>query len=135
MTKRILESHGYECDFRKVFKTDARKYEVDIVAQKDKHVLAIDCKRYLKTKSRRSALKAEARKHYERCEEYNEVHKAEAVPVIITLLDDALFYTNGCAVVPLSALNDFLLNCEDYLVTLAKANRSHLESSLAVSLR
>jgi Holliday junction resolvase-like predicted endonuclease len=117
LTRRILEAHGYVCDFRRVFKTDRRKYEVDIIARKAGQVLAIDCKHYLKTKSRRSALKTEAKKHLERCEEYNWVHREDAVPVIITLLDDALFYANGCIVVPLRALNDFLLNSDDYLAS------------------
>ncbi len=115
LTRRILEAHGYACGFRRVFKTSRRKYEVDVIARKAEHTLAIDCKRYLKTKSRRSALKAEAKKHFERCGEYNRVHKEDAVPVILTLLDDAIFYAKGCIVVPLSAFNDFLLNSDDYL--------------------
>ncbi|MDP6459268.1 MAG: restriction endonuclease [Candidatus Hydrothermarchaeota archaeon] len=131
LTRRILEAHGYECDFRRVFKTDRRKYEVDVIARKAEHVLAIDCKHYLKTKSRRSALKVEAKKHFERCGEYTGVHKEDVVPVIITLLDDALFYANGCIVVPLRALNDFLLNNDDYLDALTRAN---LSSAISIFL-
>lgn len=115
LTRRIFEAHGYDCDFRKVFKNARRKYEVDIVATKSGQVLVVDCKHYLRLKSRGSALRREAKIHFTRCCEYTKIYEEKAVPLLITFLDDAVFFANGCIVVPLQALNDFLLNSETYI--------------------
>lgn len=120
---KALEAHNFNCEFRKVF-TDRTRYEIDVLAKKDNITLAIDCKHYRKTKSRVSVLRREAEKHRKRCEKYAEISGNKVVPVLLTLLDDSLFYMEGCIVVPLRALNDFLLNCVYYVEFFSKANLS-----------
>lgn len=124
LTRIALEAYGYECEFRKVFKSSSRRYEIDLVARKQGLTLAFDCKHYVRTKSRSSALKREAKKHFHRCQEYSKIFDEKAVPILLTYLDDALFYAEGCIFVPLPALNDFLLECSHYLELFFKANLS-----------
>jgi hypothetical protein len=123
LTFTALEAHGYECEFRKVFKNGPR-YEIDVLARGKDFTLAFDCKHYLKTKSRTSALRREARKHFRRCRKYSEISGEKIVPILLTLLDDSLLYTEGCIVVPLRALNDFLLRSDLYLEIFSRANFS-----------
>ncbi len=123
LTFKALEAHGFECEFRKVFVNGSR-YEIDVLARKGGITMAFDCKYYLKVKSRKSALKREARKHYLRCEKLSEVTGERTVPIILTFLDDSLLYMEGCIIVPLRALNDFLLQYAYYLGLFSKANLS-----------
>ena len=133
-TRTVLEAHGYECDFRKIFRNKHRKFEIDVIAKNKHYILAIDCKRYIKTKSRANALKKESKKHFERCVEYTIITKEYVIPVIVTLLDDSLFSANGCIVIPVISLNDFLLHIDNYLEILIE-NPSSSNPNLLSSLR
>lgn len=124
ITFKALESHGFECMLRKVFKDSSRRYEIDVIAMEENLTLAFDCKYYLRTKSRTSALRREARKHFRRCERYRELTGERVIPILLTFLDDSLFCMEGCVVVPLRALNDFLLRRHFYLELFSKANLS-----------
>jgi hypothetical protein len=123
ITLEALEAHGFECEFRKVFVNGSR-YEIDVLARKGKLVLAFDCKHYLRIKSRKSVLRREARKHHARCVKFSEITGEKVVPIILTFLDDSLLYLEGCIIVPLRALNDFLLQAAYYLELFSRANLS-----------
>lgn len=110
----VLTHHDFEVTFRKVF-THIRKYQIDVVGCKGDLCICFDAKKYGRGRSRTSSLKTEALKHYERCLAYEEKYGVKAVPVIVSWLDDNLMIENGCIFVPLRALNDFLLNLDEYL--------------------
>ncbi len=115
LVREVLESHGFETMFRVVFRDEEGRSEIDVVAERFGIVLAIDAKRYARNWYRKSAIKREARKHAERCKRYSRVEGKDVIPVIVSFVDDEVVECSGCIIVPLRAINDFLLNIEAYL--------------------
>ncbi|MFQ5888218.1 MAG: restriction endonuclease [Candidatus Hydrothermarchaeales archaeon] len=115
LTRDIMELHGFVAEFRKVFRTRERRFEIDVVAEKGESCIAIDCKRYGYSRYRRSQLRSEVEKHSLRCREFEKLKEKKITPVIVSFLDDDLVVENGCIFVPIKKLNDFLMNLEYYL--------------------
>lgn len=113
-TKDVLDKHGFETEFRKVFSTE-RKYEIDIVAYSRGLILCLDCKLYGKHRYRASSLKQQARLHKERVQEFRKKTGQKCIPIIVSFLDDNLLLEEGCLFVPVEKLNDFLNNIVFYL--------------------
>ncbi|MDD1721168.1 MAG: hypothetical protein LUP95_04195 [Euryarchaeota archaeon] len=110
----VLECAGFSTEFRKVFVLDGRRHEIDVVARRFDITLLIDAKRYGKARVRSSSLKAEARKHLIRCEEFDRAFSSTGVPVIVSWLDDALLIDGMCFIVPFDKLEDFIVHVEYY---------------------
>ena len=110
-----LEAHGFHVQFRRVFRGQHRKFEVDVVARRGGVVLAVDCKRYGPGRARAGALRRQCATHAARCAALARLDGAPVYPVLVSLLDDRLLFERGCLVVPLAALDDFLAHLEAYL--------------------
>ncbi len=110
----VMECADFSTEFRKVFVLDGRRHEIDVVARRFDITLLIDAKRYGKARLRSSSLKAEARKHLTRCEEFDRAFSCTSVPVIVSWLDDALLIDGGCFIVPFDKLEDFIVRVEYY---------------------
>ncbi len=118
LTRDIRELHGFKVEFRKVFRNQDRKFEVEVVATKDDWCLALDCKLYGRSRYRRSQLRSEAEKHSIRCKELEKQIRMRVTPLIVSFLDDDLLIEYGCIFVPITKLNDFLINQERYMEAL-----------------
>ena len=108
----ILED--YKTEFRKVFNAGGRKHEIDVVVYLNNEILCIDCKKYGKHRSRVWQLKKEAKKHVERTKLFARKIKKKCFPVIVTEIEDELKIYDGCFIVSLPRLNDFILNFYSY---------------------
>jgi hypothetical protein len=113
--RHILSHHDFGVGFRKVFKAGGRGYQIDVVGYRKDLCLCIDGKKYGRGRHRASSLKAEALKHYDRCQAHEGAYGIRSIPVIVSWLDDSLTYENGCFFVPVALLNDFLLNLDAVL--------------------
>ncbi len=127
-TRDVLECAGFATEFRKVFTLDGRRHEIDVVARRFDTTLLIDAKRYGKARSRSASLKAEARKHSLRCEEFDRAFSSTSVPIIVSWLDDALVIDGACFIVPFDKLEDFIVHLDYYL---ASTEQIHAEGSIA----
>ena len=114
-TRDILENFDFLVEFRKVFEFRGRKYEIDVVGHRKDLILCLDCKLYKKGKSRVSALKRQARIHYERTKALEKLEGKRCIPIVVTFLDDSLLFEENCIFVPVEKLNDFLNNLDFYL--------------------
>ncbi len=109
-----LDSAGYRIEFRRVFKSDGKKHEVDVIAHKFDLCILIDAKRYGKSRYRASSLKSEAKKHFNRCRAFENAFKCSVLPVLVSWIDDSLVFQEGCFIVPFEKLQDFVNNVEFY---------------------
>ncbi len=110
-----LDSAGYRIEFRKVFKSDGKRHEVDVIAHKFDLCILIDAKRYGKSRYRASSIKSEAKKHFKRCRAFETAFKCTVIPVLVSWIDDSLVFQEGCFVVPFEKLQDFVNNVELYV--------------------
>jgi len=115
----ILSYHDFDVQFRKVFKAGGRGYQIDVVGLRRNLCLCIDGKKYGRGRNRKSSLKSEAMKHYNRCLAHEEAFGVRSIPIIVSWLDDNMVVENGCIFVPVHMLNDFLLNMDAVLDELA----------------
>jgi Holliday junction resolvase-like predicted endonuclease len=110
-----LDSAGYRIEFRRVFKSDGKRHEVDVIAHKFDLCILIDAKRYSKSRYRASSIKSEAKKHFKRCRAFESAFKCTVIPVLVSWIDDSLVFQEGCFVVPFEKLQDFVNNVELYV--------------------
>ncbi|MEM3179215.1 MAG: hypothetical protein QXW81_04670 [Archaeoglobaceae archaeon] len=113
--RKVCDAHGFETLFRHVFKDELGKAEIDVVAERGMILLCMDAKLYSKHRHRVSQIKKEAIKHSERCKRFSKMKGKKAVPVLISFIDDAIYFHEGCIIVPFSSLNYFLTEIYYYL--------------------
>jgi len=113
--KKICEEHGFKTSFHHFFKDEFGRAEIDVVAERGNVLLCLDAKLYSGHRYRVSQLKKEAEKHAERCKRFSRLIGRNAVPVIISFIDDAVYFHSGCVIVPFASLNHFLAEIYYYL--------------------
>ncbi|MBI4154283.1 YraN family protein [Candidatus Woesearchaeota archaeon] len=121
LCSQILEEHGWSVRKNYRFKTGAW-YEIDLLASRNSMMLLIDCKHWGIRKGKASQLRAAMRKQKQRAEEFRKINfliemrgKHSIRPLIITWFQEDITEAEGCFIVPVYKLNDFLLNIEEYL--------------------
>ncbi|WP_202319519.1 restriction endonuclease [Archaeoglobus neptunius] len=113
--REICSAHGFKTEFRFVFRDELGKGEIDVIAERYGITLCIDAKLYSPSRYRASQIRREAQKHIQRCERFSALTGKEAVPVLVTFIDDWIRYHDGCIIVPFNSLNDFLSEVHYYL--------------------
>ncbi|MEM0302846.1 MAG: hypothetical protein QXU17_01145 [Archaeoglobaceae archaeon] len=113
--KKICEEHGFKTSFHHFFKDELGRAEIDVVAERGNILLCLDAKLYSGHRYRVSQLKKEAEKHAERCKRFSKLAGKKAVPVIISFIDDNIYFHEGCIIVPFGSLNYFLAEIYYYL--------------------
>ncbi len=114
----ILEEHGFKTKTRARFKKG--KYEIDVLAEMEDFILAIECKKWRGRSQNRAKLKSAAEKHTEKCEIISELMKKKVIPVIVTLIDSGIekesgVKESGVIFVPAFKFNYFLLNLYQFI--------------------
>ncbi|MEM0203397.1 MAG: hypothetical protein QXO16_06195 [Archaeoglobaceae archaeon] len=113
--RRVCEEHGFKTLFRHFFKDELGRAEIDVVAERGMILLCMDAKLYSGHRYRVSQIKKEAKKHVERCKRFSKVKGKKAIPVLISFIDDAIYFHEGCIIVPFDSLNTFLAEIYYYL--------------------
>ncbi|MEM4689393.1 MAG: hypothetical protein QXF37_01670 [Archaeoglobaceae archaeon] len=113
--KKICEEHGFKTSFHHFFKDELGRAEIDVVAERGNILLCLDAKLYSGHRYRVSQLKKEAEKHVERCKRFSKLAGKKAVPIIISFIDDNIYFHEGCIIVPFGSLNYFLAEIYYYL--------------------
>jgi len=111
------------------FRTEKR-YEMDIIAVRFNKVFCIDCKEWGRGRNKRHGLRSAARKQIERTEKFRRFLKNNLkvkkmfnvklnyrfIPLIVTWLQEDILQENGCLVIPVWILNNFLLDMDNYVL-------------------
>lgn len=92
----------------KTWKKKRRQY--DVIARKGNQTVLAECKRWSGNRCRLSALKRAVADHKERTVFYETITNEEAVPVIVTLIEEEIRVFEGVPLVPVRKLNSFI--CE-----------------------
>uniref|UniRef100_A0A7C3F3X1 NERD domain-containing protein n=1 Tax=Candidatus Methanomethylicus mesodigestus TaxID=1867258 RepID=A0A7C3F3X1_9CREN len=120
VSSQIFSENGYR-EFRNFrFSSKKKRYEVDIVAISMPRIILADCKHWSLRAGKGSALKKAAEAQMRRALEFGsklqefkilgiaDHDKAILIPIIITLHEEGIAFSNGVTVVPLSRLNSFI---------------------------
>ncbi len=98
----IFEQNGFNVKVNvvKIFGKKRRQY--DVIAENKGRTFIVDCKKW--KRNNLSAIKKEIKKHKERCLLLDK----NAVPLIVTLVEENVQEYEGVFVVPIHRLNSFL---------------------------
>lgn len=132
LTTMVGDEFGYFASTGLNFSTDTRKYQIDVILKNKPYVLLIDCKHFGGT-GKKSVLQNAAQDQIERTKAVAlEINKLKAklnirkwqevifIPLIITWLDDSVFFHEKVPVVPFSKLRSFFRNFYVYLEDIYK---------------
>jgi hypothetical protein len=122
LTTMVGDESGYEADTGLNFSTSDRKYQIDVILKNNPYILLIDCKHYGGF-GKQAAFRKAVAEQIERVEAVaNSISdlkkklnvsawkKIILIPMIITWLDDELFFHENVPVVPFQKLRSFLQN-------------------------
>jgi Holliday junction resolvase len=125
----IFESNDFEVKQNFTFKTK-RRYQIDVLARRERIVLCVDCKEWGKGRYKKTGLKYAANSQEERVNQLIkflkknliakqmlgiDLRKQKFYPLIVTLLEEGLLKESETFVVPVWKLNSFLLDIEKFL--------------------
>ena len=123
----IFRNNGFRVKQNFRFKTKNR-YEIDLLAISNRHVLCIDCKEWGRGRYKKSGLKQAAGKQEKRLKEFRKFIKKNLIAkkmlkisqdsnfytLIVTLFEEDLLKENETIVVPAWKLNAFLIDMNSY---------------------
>jgi len=112
----IFEQNDFRVKVNTVKTLNKKRRQYDVIAWKNNQTFLVECKKWAGNRYRLSALKKAVEQHKERTTFYEGITQVEAVPVIVTLIEEEIRVYEGVPIVPVSKLNGFigeLDNCRD----------------------
>lgn len=91
-----------------------KRRQYDVIARKSGRTLLAECKQWSGNRSRLPALKQAVAQHRERARFYGEITREDAVPVIITLIEEEIRVVDGVPLVPVHRLNAFIAELDSF---------------------
>jgi len=124
----ILKKHNFNVHSNFRFKTD-RRFEVDVLAIRNKTSLLIDCKQWGRGRYKKTGLKYSVEEQEERTKQLknflknNPIAQAELkikkttkfIPLLVTWFEEELLEHENIFIVPVWKFNEFLLSISEYI--------------------
>ncbi len=120
---QILEEHGFEIERNVRFTLNKKRHEIDIIASRFDEILCVDCKKWNMRQGKTTALKYAAADQIVRAKNYKKfkkLKKKKIYPLIVTFLEENIFFADKVPIVPVWKLNDFMLEFPEYQKELKK---------------
>ncbi len=108
----IFEENGFQVETGKVKTKNKKRRQFDVIAKKGNKTFLVECKKWAGNRYRLSSLRTAVRQHKERLEFYKSITGENAIPIIVTLIEEEILFCDGVPIVPISKLNSFI-NEED----------------------
>ncbi len=108
LTAFIFEQNGFRVSVGTVATRNRQRRQYDVIARKNGRTVLVECKRWSKNRYRLSALRKAIGQHRERAQFYGEITHEDAVPVMVTLIEEEIRIFEGVPLVPVQRLNAFI---------------------------
>src|SRR5512136_2264593 len=104
----IFEKNDFRVTVNTV-KTDNKKSrQYDVIARKRDQTFLVECKKWAGSRYRLSALKKAVEQHTERTTFYTSITSEDAIPLLVTLVEEEIQCYQGVPLVPVLKLNSFI---------------------------
>jgi Holliday junction resolvase-like predicted endonuclease len=124
----ILKRHDFNVHNNFRFKTD-RRFEIDILATRNKTSLLIDCKQWGRGRYKKTGLKYSVKEQKERTRQLkkflknNPAAQAELkikkttkfIPLLVTWFEEEILEHENVFIIPVWKFNEFLLSISEYI--------------------
>jgi protease II len=104
----IFEENDFQVKTNIVKTFNKRRRQYDVIARKGDKTYLAECKKWSGNRYRLSQLKKAIEQHNERTEFYMNITNEDAVPLIVTLIEEEIQFYEGVPIIPISKLNSFL---------------------------
>ena len=108
----IFEQNDFEASVNRViiFENDGekRRRQYDIIAKRFDRMFLVECKKWSGGRYKTSALKEAAASHREKTDLFNDEYGTEAIPLMVTFMQEDITEHEGVKIVPMGKLNFFL---------------------------
>lgn len=111
----IFEQNDFLVKVNTVKTLNKKRRQYDVIARKNDQTFLVECKKWAGKRYRFSGLKKAIEQHKERTTFYEDITQAEAIPIIVTLIEEEIRVYEGVPIVPVSRLNAFISELDNHL--------------------
>lgn len=112
----IFEKNDFLTNVNIVKTYNKQRRQYDVIAKKSTRTFLIECKKWAGNRYRLSALKKAILQHKERTLFYEHITHEDAIPVIVTFIEEEILVFEGVPIVPLNKLNSFISELDNHVV-------------------
>jgi Holliday junction resolvase len=104
----IFEKNEFKVITNSVKTGNKKRRQYDVIAWKSNQTFLVECKKWAGNRYRLSALKKAVEQHKERTTFYESIMNEDAIPVVVTLVEEEIRLYEGVPLVPIQKLNSFI---------------------------
>lgn len=104
----IFEANNFQVNINKVKTLNKRRRQYDVIAKKNDQTYLIECKKWSGDRYRLSAIKKAIEKHKDRTEFYRNLTGENAIPILVTFIEEDVKFHEDVPIVPILRLNSFI---------------------------
>jgi protease II len=104
----IFEKNEFQVKINIVKTLNRKRRQYDVIAKKNHKTFLVECKKWAGNRYRLSAIKRAIIQHKERTEFYKNITREDAIPIIVTLIEEEIQFYEEVPIVPIHKLNSFL---------------------------
>jgi hypothetical protein len=110
----IFEKNNFSVTVNSVKTHNKTKRQYDVIAWKGNQTFLVECKKWAGNRYRLSAMKKAVEQHKERTAFYAAVTNEDAIPLLVTLIEEEIRFYEGVPIVPIQKLNSFINELDRY---------------------
>ena len=110
----IFEKNDFRVNVNTVKTLNKKRRQYDVIARKSDRTFLVECKRWSGNRYRLSALKKAIVQHKERTTFYENITNDDAIPLIVTLIEEEIRVFEGVPLVPVLKLNAFIRELDNH---------------------
>ena len=110
----IFEKNNFRVNVNIVKTHQKTKRQYDVIAWKGNQTFLVECKKWAGNRYRLSAIKKAVEQHKERTTFYATITNEDAVPLLVTLIEEEIRFYEGVPIVSIQKLNSFVNELDGY---------------------
>jgi hypothetical protein len=111
----ILKKNDFTIRVNTIKTWNKKRRQYDVIAKKSNQTFLIECKKWAGKRYRLSALKRAIVQHKERSQFYENITNEDAIPIIVTLIEEEILVFEGVPLVPVHKLNSFIGELDNHV--------------------
>ena len=111
----IFEKNNFSVKVNTVKTWQKKRRQYDVIAWKGSQTFLVECKKWAGNRYRLSAIKKAVEQHKERTLFYAAVTNEDAIPLLVTLIEEEIRVYAGVPIVPVRKLNGFVSELDGYV--------------------
>jgi len=110
----IFEKNNFRVKVNTVKTWQKTKRQYDVIAWKGNQTFLVECKKWAGNRYRLSAVKKAVEQHKERTRFYAAITHEDAIPLLVTFIEEEIRLYEGVPIVPIQKLNSFVNELDRY---------------------